>query len=160
MLRLSSLLLLLLLLALVATVSVHGESINFLNCEDSVDVCTVDAVRVTPCPQAASNAACHIRRRRPAKMSFDITPKFDADHLVATLGWVKSEDVELPLLSLERDACKATGCPVRSGVQQTYTTEVPIEAKFPISPYTIRWALKDPVSGKRCCFTIDIKVVR
>ncbi|XP_022217695.2 MD-2-related lipid-recognition protein [Drosophila obscura] len=158
MLRLGSSLLLLLALAIV---SVYGVSINFRNCADSVDVCTVDQVRVDPCPQAASNAACHIRRRRPATMSFDITPKFDADSLVATLGWVKSEDVELPLLSLERDACKAaTGCPVRSGVQQTYTTEVPIEAKFPLSAYTIRWALKDPVSGKRCCFTIDIKVVR
>ncbi|EDW39245.1 GL13990 [Drosophila persimilis] len=160
MLRLGSLLLLLALAIVSVSVSVHGESINFRNCADSVDVCTVDQVRVSPCPQAASNAACHIRRRRPAVMSFDFTPQFDADSLGATLGWVKDENTELPLLSLERDACKATGCPVRSGVQATYTTEVPIEAKFPLSAYTIRWALKDPASGKRCCFLIDIKVVR
>lgn len=61
---------------------------------------------------------------------------------------------------MERDACKATNCPVKGGQRQTYELEVPIEAKFPTSSYTIRWALKDPVSGKRCCFNLDIKVVR
>ncbi|XP_016950838.1 MD-2-related lipid-recognition protein [Drosophila biarmipes] len=155
MLRLSSLLALVLVSA-----SVSAEVINFQTCPDSVDTCTIQQVRVSPCPEAASNAACHIRRRRSSAMSFDFTPNFDADTLEASLGWAKSETVELPLLTMDREACKYTPCPVRSGVTQTYTTEVPIEAKFPLSPYTIRWALKDPASGKRCCFTIDIKVVR
>ncbi|XP_030370664.1 MD-2-related lipid-recognition protein-like [Scaptodrosophila lebanonensis] len=148
----------LLLLLLIAVSS--GEVVNFSNCDDSVDSCTVDQVRVDPCPQAANNAACHIKRRKNSIMSFDFTPKFDADKLDATLVWVKSETEHLPLVTLERDACKATPCPVKSGVQQTYTLQVPIEPKFPTSAYTIRWALKDAVSGKRCCFNIDIKVVR
>ncbi|KAH8381766.1 hypothetical protein KR009_000029, partial [Drosophila setifemur] len=150
---------LILLLACVL-VSVSAEAVNFHPCADSVDTCTIHEVRVNPCPQAAQNIACNIRRRRSSEMSFDFTPHFDADTLEAGLGWAKSEDVELPLLSMDRAACKYTTCPVRNGQKQTYTTLVPIEAKFPLNSYTIRWALKDPVTSKRCCFTIDIKVVR
>nr|NP_733400.1 Niemann-Pick type C-2h, isoform B [Drosophila melanogaster]AAN14257.1 Niemann-Pick type C-2h, isoform B [Drosophila melanogaster] len=113
--------------------SVSAEIVNFQTCEDSVDSCSISQVRVTPCPEANANAACHIRRRHRFTMSFDFTPHFDADTLVASLGWAKSENVELPLLTMDQEAC---------------------------NPYTIRWALKDPVSQKRCCFTIDIKVVR
>ncbi|KAH8384225.1 MD-2-related lipid-recognition protein-like [Drosophila serrata] len=152
-----------LLLALVlafASVSVFAEVINFQTCQDSVDTCIIHEVRVDPCPQAEKRQACNIRRRRSSQISFDFEPKFDADQLDITLGWAKSETEELMLPTLERDACKSTTCPARSGVKQTYTTDVPIEAKFPLSPYTIRWAIKDPASGKRCCFTIDIKVVR
>lgn len=67
----------------------HAEVVSYQNCVDSVDVCNIDEVRVDPCPQAAERAACHIRRRRPSKMSFDFTPKFDADSLEASLVWVK-----------------------------------------------------------------------
>ncbi|KAH8312352.1 hypothetical protein KR044_010378, partial [Drosophila immigrans] len=151
-----SLLLLLPLLAAFAS----AEIVHYQNCPDSVDDCPINQVRVDPCPQAAQRAACHIRRRRPSTMSFDFTPTFDAEKLEASLVWAKSDTEELPLVTMERDACKSTTCPVQSGKQQTYTLNVPIEAKFPVSPYTIRWALKDPVSGKRCCFTVDIKVVR
>ncbi|KAI8046488.1 MD-2-related lipid-recognition protein-like [Drosophila gunungcola] len=157
MLRLSSLLVVALVLILG---SVSAEVINFQTCPDSVDSCTIQQVRVTPCPEAKQNLACNVRRRRSTKMSFDFTPNFDADRVEATLGWAKSETEELPLLTMDRDACKYTTCPLRSGVTQTYTTDVPIEAKFPLSAYTIRWSFKDPVSGKRCCFTNDIKVVR
>ncbi|EDV90585.1 GH14101 [Drosophila grimshawi] len=133
MLQLGSLsLLLLLLLAVVC----HADVIQYQMCPDSVDVCSIDEVRVDPCPQAATNTPCRLRRRHPSRISFDFTPKFDAEHLVSSLGWAKSETEELPLLTLERDSCK-----------NTHT-------------YTIRWALKDEVSSKRCCFTIVIKVVR
>uniref|UniRef100_A0A6P4EQL1 MD-2-related lipid-recognition protein-like n=1 Tax=Drosophila rhopaloa TaxID=1041015 RepID=A0A6P4EQL1_DRORH len=125
-----------------------------------VDTCTIHQVEVSPCPEARLNAACQIRRRRRFTMSFNFTTHFDAERLEASLGWAKSETVELPLLSMDREACKYTACPVRSGVMQTYTTNMPADAKFPLSSYTIRWALKDPLSGKRCCFTHDIKVVR
>ncbi|XP_017845462.1 MD-2-related lipid-recognition protein-like [Drosophila busckii] len=151
MLRLCSLLLLL------AATLVSCEVIHFQSCSDE---CSIAQVRVDPCPQAAHNAACNIRRRRPTTMSFDFTPKFNAATLETTLVWVKSETHELPLISLERDTCKTISCPIKSGEQQTYTMDVPIEAKFPISGYTIRWRLTDPVSKQHCCFQHDIKVVR
>ncbi|EDV53025.2 MD-2-related lipid-recognition protein [Drosophila erecta] len=159
MLRLSSLLTIAFAVAL-SSVSVLSEIVNFQTCDDSVDTCSINQVRVTPCPEANANAACRIRRRHSFTMSFDFTPHFDADTLKASLGWAKSDNVELPLLSMDREACKYTTCPVRSGVTQTYTNTMLADARFPLSPYTIRWALKDPVSQKRCCFTIDIKVVR
>ncbi|XP_030573571.1 MD-2-related lipid-recognition protein-like [Drosophila novamexicana] len=157
MLHLTTRLLSLLLLLAALT---NAEVVNFQPCADSVDTCTIDQVRVEPCAQAEQNAACHIRRRRPSTISFEFTPKFDADRLEASLGWAKSETEELPLVTMDREACKATSCPIKAGVQQTYTLTVPIEAKFPLRSYTIRWALKDPVTSKRCCFTHDIKVVR
>ncbi|KAH8308029.1 MD-2-related lipid-recognition protein-like [Drosophila kikkawai] len=159
MMRLSSLLAVALILVL-ASVSVFAEVVNFETCPGTEDTCTIQEVRVNPCPQAEKRQACNIRRRRPTQISFDFVPKFNADQLHITLGWVKSEEEELMLPTLERDACKSTTCPAQNGVKQTYTTDVPIEAKFPLSPYTIRWNIKDPASGKRCCFTIDIKVVR
>ncbi|XP_016950843.1 MD-2-related lipid-recognition protein [Drosophila biarmipes] len=146
--------------SLLAVASVSAENVNFQTCADSVDTCTIHQVSVDPCPEAKANAACHIRRRHRFTMSFDFTPHFDADTLDASLGWAKSETVELPLLSMDREACKYTACPVRTGAKQTYTNNMLADARFPLSPYTIRWALKDPVSQKRCCFTIDIKVVR
>jgi len=149
----------LLLLLLLAALS-HAVVVNYHNCEDSVGDCTIDEVRVNPCPQAEQNAACHIRRSKQSKMSFDFTPNFDADSLDATLVWVKSETELLPLITMDREACKATSCPVKKGQQQTYNLDVPIPPRTPLSPYVIRWALQDPVSGKRCCFNLDIKVVR
>ncbi|XP_017856311.1 PREDICTED: MD-2-related lipid-recognition protein-like [Drosophila arizonae] len=148
----------LLLLLLVALA--NAEVINYHTCTGTEEQCSIDEVRVDPCPQALENTACRIRRRRPADMTFKFTPKFDAEKLDASLNWVKSETELLPLVTLEQDACKSTSCPVKAGVQQTYAIQVPIESKFPVSTYTIRWALKDPVSSKRCCFNIDIKVVR
>nr|AAL68370.1 RH68460p [Drosophila melanogaster] len=85
--------------------SVSAEIVNFQTCEDSVDSCSISQVRVTPCPEANANAACHIRRRHRFTMSFDFTPHFDADTLVASLGWAKSENVELPLLTMDQEAC-------------------------------------------------------
>ncbi|KAI8046487.1 hypothetical protein M5D96_002697 [Drosophila gunungcola] len=157
MLRLS----LLLIIAFVGVLAfVSAEIVNFQMCDDSVDTCTIQQVMVTPCPEAEFNAACLVRRRHRFTMSFTFTPHFDADQLDASLGWAKSETVELPLLTMDREACKYTSCPVRSGVTHNYTNNMPVDSKSPLSPYTIRWALKDPVSQKRCCFTIDIKVVR
>ncbi|XP_017845464.1 MD-2-related lipid-recognition protein-like [Drosophila busckii] len=147
------------LLLLAALRLVHAEVIHYQTCPDTEADCTMGEVRVDPCPQAVHNAACRIRRRRPGSISFKFTPHFDAERLETTLVWVKSETEELPMVSLERDACKNIQCPIKSGELQTYALTAPVEAKFPISSYTIRWRLKDPVSGKMCCFNHDIKVV-
>uniref|UniRef100_A0A1B0BF04 MD-2-related lipid-recognition domain-containing protein n=1 Tax=Glossina palpalis gambiensis TaxID=67801 RepID=A0A1B0BF04_9MUSC len=134
-----------------------GEVIDFKTCD--TNDCDIHEVRVEPCPQAESHAACNIRRRKPANMSFDFTPHFDADTLEASLNWVKSNDQELPLISMEKDACKYTKCPVKNGEKQTYQVDIPIESKFPLNYYTIKWNFQTP-NGKQCCFTHDIKLVR
>uniref|UniRef100_A0A6P4EQT7 Uncharacterized protein LOC108045604 n=1 Tax=Drosophila rhopaloa TaxID=1041015 RepID=A0A6P4EQT7_DRORH len=72
MLRLRSLLLGLALVLILGSVS--AEVIDFQTCPDSVDTCTIQQVRVTPCPEAVQHAACNIRRRRTTQMSFDFTP--------------------------------------------------------------------------------------
>ncbi|CAD6993005.1 MD-2-related lipid-recognition protein [Ceratitis capitata] len=135
-----------------------AEIVDFKKCGD-VDACTIQEVRVDPCPQASEHLACHIRRRRPATMSFDFTPNFVAETLEASLSWQKSATQDLPLITMDKEACKYTPCPTVANQRQTYTIDVPIESKFPLNPYTIKWTLKAP-TGQVCCFTIDIKVVR
>ncbi|KAI9584624.1 hypothetical protein GQX74_006519 [Glossina fuscipes] len=121
-----------------------GEVIDFKTCD--TNDCDIHEVRVEPCPQAESHAACNIRRRKPANMSFDFTPHFDADTLEASLNWVKSNDQELPLISMEKDACKYTKCPVKNGEKQTYQIDIPIE--------TLQFNARSPLSGTNALFDI------
>ncbi|XP_054725114.1 MD-2-related lipid-recognition protein-like [Anastrepha obliqua] len=135
-----------------------AEIVDFKPCGD-VDACTIHETRIDPCPQASEHLACHIRRRRPATMSFDFTPNFAAETLEAGLAWQKSATQDLPLITMDKEACKYTTCPTVANQRQTYTIDVPIESKFPLNSYTIKWTLKAP-TGQICCFTNDIKVVR
>ncbi|XP_067627041.1 MD-2-related lipid-recognition protein-like [Eurosta solidaginis] len=135
-----------------------AEVVDFKSCGEA-DVCTIHEVRINPCPEAVEHLACNIHRRRPATMSFDFTPHFGAETLEAGLYWAKSPTLNLPLITMDTKACKFTPCPTVADQRQTYTIDVPIESKFPINAYTIKWTLKSP-AGKLCCFTTEIKVVR
>ena len=136
-----------------------GEIVDIRNCPEDINNCIVNEARIVPCPEALDHRACNVHRRKKSSISFDFTPSFDADSLEAALTWVKDDTQELPLITLDKDACKYTPCPVRSNSMQTFTTDVPIESKFPLNAYTIKWALKAP-SGQKCCFTTDIRIVR
>ncbi|XP_058974734.1 MD-2-related lipid-recognition protein-like [Musca domestica] len=127
--------------------------------ECDVNDCELLEVRVDPCARDNANAPCTLRRRKPATMELDFKPNFDADTLSASLNWVTNTGNELPLITMDREACKYTACPVKSGEQQTYKVEIPMDSKFPLNTYNIKWALTAP-SGKKCCFTHNIKLVR
>lgn len=135
----------------------QAEVISFKTCP--VNNCEIHEVRVDPCPQTLNNNVCNIRRRKPATMSFDFTPHFDADTLEANLHWIKSEDQLLPLINMEKDACKTTTCPIQKDQKSTYSIEIPIQNKFPINYYNIKWSFIAP-DGNQCCFTHGIKLVR
>ncbi|XP_037949489.1 MD-2-related lipid-recognition protein-like [Teleopsis dalmanni] len=144
------------------TVLIFGlaEVVDYKLCPGSDhEECIINEVRINPCPQAAQHIACKLRRGKPSNMSFDYTPKFDSDSFEGSLTWVKSETEEPPLLGFDREACKYTTCPIRKDQPNNYEIIVPIQNKFPMGSYTIRWNLKAP-SGKSCCFTTDIKLVR
>ncbi|KAI8115261.1 hypothetical protein FF38_00563 [Lucilia cuprina] len=136
---------------------VLSETINFKPC--AVNDCDISEVNVEPCARDNPNAMCKLRRRKPSKMEFTFTPNFDADTLEASLVNVKDGGNELPLVTMDKDACKYTKCPVKSGESQTYSVNIPIENKFPLGTYSIKWNFKAP-SGKQCCFTHDIKLIR
>lgn len=134
-----------------------SEAIFYKTCE--VNDCNISEVVVDPCVRDNENAACKLRRRKPSKMNFTFVPNFDADSLEANLVWVKDNENELPLISMDKDACKYTKCPVRSGESHNYAIDVPIESKFPLGTYNIKWSFKAP-SGKQCCFMHEIKLIR
>ncbi|KAM7361498.1 NPC intracellular cholesterol transporter 2-like [Cochliomyia hominivorax] len=136
---------------------VLAESINFKTCD--VNDCDIAEVNVDPCTKDSANAACKLRRRKPTKMDFTFTPNFDADSLEASLVWLKDGGNELPLITMDKDACKYTQCPVKSGESQNYAVNIPIESKFPLGTYNIKWNFKAP-SGKQCCFIHEIKLIR
>ncbi|XP_075148679.1 MD-2-related lipid-recognition protein-like [Haematobia irritans] len=134
-----------------------AEVISIKAC--STNQCDLSEVRVDPCARDNPNAGCTFRRRNPATMELDFTPKFDADRLSASLNWVRADGDELPLISMDRDACKYTNCPVKNGEQQTYKIQIPIDKKFPVGAYTIKWTFAAP-GGEQCCFTHDIRLIR
>ncbi|XP_065371256.1 MD-2-related lipid-recognition protein-like [Calliphora vicina] len=133
------------------------ETINFKPCE--INDCDISEVRVEPCTRDNENAVCKLRRRKPSRMEFSFTPNFDADTLEASLVTVKDGGNELPLITMDRDACKYTKCPLKSGESQNYAVDIPIEKKFPLDTYKIKWTFKAS-SGKQCCFLHEIKLVR
>lgn len=135
----------------------RAEVITFKTCPENS--CEIHEVRVDPCPQAENSKVCNIRRRKPATMSFDFTPSFDAETLEANLHWVKNDDQLLPLISMEKDACQSTNCPLKKDEKRTYSIEIPIQNKFPIKFYNIKWSFVAP-DGNQCCFTHGIKLVR
>lgn len=133
-----------------------ATSVPFRACD--VNDCEIHDVVVDGCTQSNANAACTLKRRKPSHMSFDYTAPFDAETLEASLVWVNNDN-ELPLASMDKDACKYTTCPVKNAEKQNYSIDIPIESKFPLGAFTIKWTLKAP-SGKQCCFMHDIKLVR
>lgn len=141
---------------LIVTLAV-GEVIDFQQGDNNF--CSFSEVRVTPCTQANEHKPCIIHRRKLSKMSFEFTPNFDADSIEVDLFWVKGPNEELPLISMDKDACKYTSCPLKSGQKQEYNIDIPISSKFPTSSYTIKWVMSTP-SGQKCYFTHNIKLVR
>ncbi|XP_036343385.1 uncharacterized protein LOC118752602, partial [Rhagoletis pomonella] len=82
------------------------EVVDIKPCGD-VDACTVHEARITPCPEALEHKACRVSRRRGvSEMSFDFTPNFAAETLEAGLAWQKSATQDLPLITMDKNACK------------------------------------------------------
>ncbi|XP_017477782.1 PREDICTED: MD-2-related lipid-recognition protein-like [Rhagoletis zephyria] len=136
-----------------------AEVVDIKPCGD-VDACTIHEARISPCPEALDHKACRVsRRRKSSEMSYDFSTNFDAPTLEAGLAWHKSETQDLPLITMDRNACKYTSCPVVANQTQTYRIDIPLDTKFPMHTYAIKWTLKAP-TGQLCCFTTEIKVVR
>ncbi|XP_055384636.1 MD-2-related lipid-recognition protein-like [Condylostylus longicornis] len=133
------------------------EEVEFRSCSGTEETCTVSNVKINPCPEAASNKPCVIKRGKTADIEFDFIPKNDADSLVGQVYWATEAD--LPLTGMDTDACKHTACPVVKGTKQTYKYSLQIAKKFPINTYDIKWRL---TSGNKvdCCFITAIELKR
>ncbi|RZC40442.1 E1 DerP2 DerF2 domain containing protein [Asbolus verrucosus] len=139
---------------------INAEVIAFENCEDSDDsICEVKEVRVEPCKEAKSKKPCKVRSGTNASIEFDYIPHFDSDRMInqaysATL-------IDLPLIGMDRDGCKFTQCPVKSGEASTYKNTLYMSPAFPLLNYNVKWRVWDANHDtKGCCFTFKIKLVR
>ncbi|XP_055849466.1 MD-2-related lipid-recognition protein-like [Episyrphus balteatus] len=146
------------LVLLIAVGLALGEVVNFKQCRDYTGNCVVHEVRIDPCPQAAENKACRIKRRKPASISFDFTPGFDSENATSSVFWAReTEDLELE--DMDHNSCNYSTCPYKSDQKNTLSFELPIRSKFPLNDYEIKWRLKGG-AGDECCFTTSIKIVR
>ncbi|KAJ6646729.1 NPC intracellular cholesterol transporter 2 [Pseudolycoriella hygida] len=154
-----------LLLSVVFTLFVSsavGEVIKHSVCSDEENQCTIHAVRVNPCPQAADNNAnpCHIKRGRSASIDFDYTAGFDATNGKGEVFWMSAEG-DLPFLGMDSNACSFTQCPIKKDERKTYSQTFETKRKYPARIFDIKWKLSNADNPQEfCCFVMKIKLTK
>ncbi|KAJ3659166.1 hypothetical protein Zmor_010870 [Zophobas morio] len=140
---------------------ITSEVVQFDNCEDADDsICEIKEVRVEPCKEAKSKKPCKLRSGTNATIEFDYVPGFDAEKLVSQ-AYSVTPFIDLPLIGMDRDGCKYTQCPTKSGETGTYKNTLFISPAFPLLNYIVKYRLWDArVGEKGCCVTFKIKIVR
>lgn len=92
--------------------------------------CVINEITVEPCPEAANNKPCKLKRGKSAKLSFNFTPGFDATTASSEAYWIGQLN-EVPWAGMNTDACAMTTCPIQKGVNQTYSYELEVAKKYP-----------------------------
>lgn len=141
-----------------------ADNVQYEVCESNSETtasCDIHQVRIVPCPEAETNEPCKFKRGKPANIQFDFTPGSAATELTAQAYWA-TDVSDIPLASMERDACDFTPCPVEANVQTTYNYTITISRKFPPRNYNIKWKLWDNDHNPtfECCFTTRIKLTK
>lgn len=88
-------------------------------------------MRIDPCPEAASDLPCKIKRGKSASIEFDYTADYNSTILTTAVFWA-SPDGDLPFVGMDKNACTYTQCPTNMNVKQTYRYTVPIHRKYPM----------------------------
>ncbi|XP_053687983.1 MD-2-related lipid-recognition protein-like [Sabethes cyaneus] len=145
--------LLLVVIALVAFT--RGEVIKYQSCSEPVK-CTVQEVRVDPCPEAAQDKPCLMLKGSNATIAFDYTPEFDAQTATAKAFWTQTA-MDLPFAGMDNEGCKYTSCPIVAGQRQSYSYNLPIQKKYPSRTFDVKWQLMNEAE-EMCCFIIQIAI--
>uniref|UniRef100_A0A499FUT3 MD-2-related lipid-recognition domain-containing protein n=1 Tax=Anopheles farauti TaxID=69004 RepID=A0A499FUT3_9DIPT len=135
---------------------VSAEVVNVKKCPGEND-CTINEVTITPCPEAAEGNICNLHRNKNVSLSFDFTPKFNAENLIAEVVWTR-QLFDTPFMGMDSAACNYTTCPIHSGQRQTYTYQLEISKRYPPKQYDVKWMLRDQYY-KSCCFIVPINIV-
>ncbi|XP_011303913.1 MD-2-related lipid-recognition protein-like [Fopius arisanus] len=92
--------------------------------------CTVHELRINPCPEAAEEKPCRVKRGTNASIEFDYTTNFAADTLEGRAYWA-NQLIDLPFLGMSTNACASTPCPLKPDTKQTYKMTLEISEKYP-----------------------------
>ncbi|XP_034249668.1 MD-2-related lipid-recognition protein-like [Thrips palmi] len=143
-----------------------ADVVEFRSCDENVDEtfgepiqrnCTINAVSVTPCPEAAEGKPCKIKRGNSVSLAVDFTPLYADQELTGRAYWA-NQLVDLPLLGMDTNACNYTSCPIKANQKQTYDYKLEISNFFPVRAYDVKWKLWN--DNTECCFLIGIKLLR
>uniref|UniRef100_A0A1B0CJX2 MD-2-related lipid-recognition domain-containing protein n=1 Tax=Lutzomyia longipalpis TaxID=7200 RepID=A0A1B0CJX2_LUTLO len=104
--------------------------------------CTIHAVRINPCPEAAKDLPCKIKRGRSASIEFDYSSEFRATELDSRVYW-SNEGVDLPLIGVDTNGCNIVTCPIEANINNTYTWTLNVSKKFPIRQFDIKMKIKN-----------------
>lgn len=113
---------------------------------------------ITPCPEAAENLPCRVKKGRSVSIDFDFTPEFAMDTIHSQAYWAKG-DVDLPLIGMENDGCKSTTCPVAERATQSYHWTFDVDKKFPTRQFNVKMKMKNQQEDF-CCFIFSIRLTK
>ncbi|XP_071445296.1 MD-2-related lipid-recognition protein-like [Hetaerina americana] len=150
-------------LVVLLAVAASAEVVPFDHCgqysPDKEPHCNVHEVRVTPCPEAARNLPCVLKRGTEPSIQFDFTTENPSNEVKSQAYWKTSTD-EKPLIGMDRNACNNTPCPVVENQLHLYNNTISISRKFPPRGYHVKWVMwDDNDSNFECCFIFRIKLV-
>jgi len=111
----------------------------------------VRSVTVAGC----DNTPCLLRTGTDVSLTVDFTSLVETDKVKAVVHGIIG-GVPLPFPFPHSDACQDSGltCPLHNGVNNTYTTTLPIQKSYPKIKVIVKWELQD--DSKKDLFCIEI----
>ncbi|XP_014273720.3 NPC intracellular cholesterol transporter 2 [Halyomorpha halys] len=143
---------------------VSSELVQFKPCYYSGQngkQCTVSDVEIEPCPEAARNEPCKIKRGEFASIGFKYTLDFEPVEPLKTRAYWATVLADLPFVGMDTDLCKVTECPVVKGVQKSYNYSLAISKSFPAQKFDIKCKIWEENKGpeRECCFMFKIRLI-
>ncbi|CAH2243613.1 jg23544 [Pararge aegeria aegeria] len=121
--------------------------------------CSIHSVKLDPC--ADGPGFCLMRREKPYRLSFDFTPRFQADKLQLSLTSDDNHRGNFSTVIMPaHDACDHQMCPLEDYVRTTYDVDFvfvqKVYGKFPIQMKL--W--NELNKSEACCFTFIVKTLK
>ncbi|CAH1390429.1 unnamed protein product [Nezara viridula] len=151
-------------LFLCLTVIVSSEPVQYKPCYytgKSGKLCTVSDVKIEPCPEAAKNEPCKIKRGEYASIAFKYKIEYEPVEPLKTRAYWATVLADLPFVGMDTDLCKHTECPVVKNVDKQFNYTLDISKSFPAQKFDVKWKIWEEKAGpeKECCFMFKMKLV-
>lgn len=103
------------------------------------------------------STACKLKRGVDYTMKVHFTPDFEGSDNITMIAYALLPKYDAKFKDIDEDACKLTPCPIVKNVRNTYTLNLNISPKFPISIVNTRWLMSQNGQPK-CCFVNKFKI--
>ncbi|XP_034832867.1 MD-2-related lipid-recognition protein-like [Maniola hyperantus] len=139
---------------------VNSEYVNRKFCPNvDPSKCSIHSVKLDPC--ADGPGFCLMRREKPYRLSFDFTPRFEAQNLQLSLHSDDDNSGNFKTVIMPaHDACVHQTCPLEDNVRTMYDVDFvflkKVYGKFPIQMKL--WNGNN--ESEACCFTFSVKTLK